>query len=202
MMKKTLLLSAASVAGAAALVGGMTIAAFNDTEVQQWPAAVAAGTLELDQQGITQPAWVTNMKPGDVADFTIDLQNEGTLDGHLYAALNNVVGFEDGCDVRDGMFDPARVESMVDSNCWDRMSGGDLVQYLDIAVVTPSGDVYPIVGSAEVDLGALPADTADDYILRVTFHDPGAGDKWVIDPQNAAQGDGATIQLKFALTAA
>lgn len=202
MMKKSLLLSAVSVAGAAALVGGMTIAAFNDTEVQQFPAAVAAGTLELDQQGITSPAWVNNMKPGDVADFTIDLENEGTLDGNLFAAINVVRGFEDGCDVADGMWDPARVESVVDPDCWNVFGEGDLTQYLDLSIITPGGDEYALTGSTEVDLGALAASSAGDYTLRVVFRDIPLADMWVIDPQNAAQGDRASVQLKFALTAA
>lgn len=200
-MKKTLLLSAVSVAGAAALVGGMTFAAFNDTELAKYPSAVAAGTLELDQEGVTEPAWVLNMSPGQTAEFAIDLENEGTLDGTLYAKIHSITGHEDGCDVADGMWDPERVESVVDMDCWNVWSPGDLVEYLDIVLVAPDATEVDLTTGAEVNLGALAAHGDGTYMLKVTFRDAPLADKWVIDQQNKAQGDSACIQLKFALVA-
>jgi predicted ribosomally synthesized peptide with SipW-like signal peptide len=199
-MKKSLLLSVVSVAGAAALVGGMTLASFNDTEASEFPSLVAAGTIELDQQGVTSPLWVTNMKPGDVAEFTINLQNEGSLNGDLFARIARVTGIEDGCDVRDGWIDPERVESVVDNNCGDLTSGGDLAKYLSYEVVLPDGTVVPLPVVAEIPLGALASHLSADYILRVKFNDTGLDpDRWSIAQQNDAQGDGATIQLQFSL---
>lgn len=201
-MKKSLLLSAVSVAGAAALVGSMTFAAFNDTEISQYPSAVAAGTIELDQVGITEPMWVKNMTPGQTAEFVITLENEGTLAGDLFGKVYSIRGTEDGCDVAQGMWDPARVESVVDHDCWNVMSGGDLLEYLDIVLVTPDDTEVPLsIGGDEIALGALGPLDQGDYVLKVTFRDEPLADKWVIDPQNKAQGDGACIQLQFALVA-
>ena len=198
-MKKSLLLSATSVAGAAALVGGMTIAAFNDTETASFPSPVVAGSLELDQKGLTMPLLVDNMKPGDHADFTIKLENEGTLPGVLYGMLAEVKGIEDGCEVRDGLIDLERVEAQVDGDCGNVFSGGDLEQYLEYEFVLPGGQVVPATETAEVGLGGLDGSTEGSYVLRVRFRNDPMADKWVVQQQNDAQGDGAVITLKFAL---
>jgi len=208
-MKKTLLLSAVSVAGAAALVGSMTFAAFNDYEDVTGPH-VAAGTIELDQWGNEAP-WpltVSNMVPGDTVSFPVVLENEGTLDGTLYGKVDSIVGKEDGCDVRDldpwQMSDPARVEGVVDPNCSNLWSGGDLMKYLTIELTGP-GIAAPIdlmnAGPNEFLLTQLAAHTHTEYTVTVTFVDEPLPDVYTIAQQNDAQGDGVCITLKFAIVA-
>lgn len=208
-MKKTLLLSAVSVAGAAALVGSMTFAAFNDYEDVAGPH-VAAGTIELDQWGNEAP-WpltISNMVPGDEVSFPVVLENEGTLDGTLYGKVDSIIGKEDGCDVRDldpwQMGDPARVEGVVDPDCGNLWSGGDLVQYLTIELSGP-GIAEPIdlmnAGSNDFLLTTLAAHTHTEYTVTVTFVDEPLPDVYTIAHQNDAQGDGVCITLKFAIVA-
>ncbi|GEN79045.1 TasA family protein [Actinotalea fermentans] len=209
-MKKTLLLSAVSVAGAAALVGSMTFAAFNDYEDVAGPR-VAAGTIELDQWGTQMPFPVTvsNMAPGDVVDIPVVLENEGTLPGHLYGKVDSLVGTEDGCDVRDldgfQIFDPARVERATGDDCDNLWSPGDLMEYLTIELLVPGGDPIDLANAGPDDFLVAPmaAHAIQHYTVRVTFENtPLVGDDvYTIDPQNKAQGDGATINLKFALVA-
>lgn len=210
-MKKTLLLSAVSVAGAAALVGSMTLAAFNDYEDVAGPH-VAAGTIELDQYGdpAMWPLTISNMAPGDTFEFPVVLENEGSLDGHLYGRVESIHGIEDGCDVRDldwGQWhDPARVESVVDPDCSNLWSGGDLLKYLKVELIVP-GDPTPIdlmdAGDGEFLVNALAAHAKTTYTVRVTFeNEPLAlADIYEVAQQNDAQGDGACITLKFALVA-
>lgn len=208
-MKKTLLLSAVSVAGAAALVGSMTFAAFNDYEDVAGPH-VAAGTIELDQWGNEAP-WpltISNMVPGDTVSFPVVLENEGTLDGTLYGKVDSIIGKEDGCDVRDldpwQMGDPARVESVVDPDCSNPWSGGDLMKYLTIELTGP-GIAAPIdlmdAGPNEFLLTTLAAHTHTEYTVTVTFVDEPLPDVYTIAQQNDAQGDGVCITLKFAIVA-
>ena len=208
-MKKTLLLSAVSVAGAAALVGSMTFAAFNDYEDVAGPH-VAAGTIELDQWGDPAfwPLTLTNMVPGDSLSFPVVLENEGTLDGTLYGKVQSIVGMEDGCDVRDldpwQMGDPARVESVVDPDCSNPWSGGDLTKYLTIELTGP-GIMAPIdlmnAGPNEFLLTQLAAHTHSEYTVTVTFADAPLPDVYTIAQQNDAQGDSVSITLKFAIVA-
>ena len=208
-MKKTLLLSAVSVAGAAALVGSMTFAAFNDYEDVAGPH-VAAGTIELDQWGDPAfwPLTLTNMVPGDSLSFPVILENEGTLDGTLYGKVQSIVGMEDGCDVRDldpwQMGDPARVESVVDPDCSNPWSGGDLMKYLTIELTGP-GIAAPIdlmnAGPNEFLLTQLAAHTHTEYTVTVTFVDEPLPDVYTIAQQNDAQGDSVCITLKFAIVA-
>lgn len=208
-MKKTLLLSAVSVAGAAALVGSMTFAAFNDYEDVAGPH-VAAGTIELDQWGDPAfwPLTLNNMVPGDSLSFPVVLENEGTLDGTLYGKVQSIVGMEDGCDVRDldpwQMGDPARVESVVDPDCSNPWSGGDLTKYLTIELTGP-GIAAPIdlmnAGPNEFLLTQLAAHTHTEYTVTVTFVDEPLPDVYTIAQQNDAQGDSVCITLKFAIVA-
>ena len=208
-MKKTLLLSAVSVAGAAALVGSMTFAAFNDYEDVAGPR-VAAGTIELDQWGNEAPWPLTigNMVPGDTVSFPVVLENEGSLDGTLYGMVDSIVGKEDGCDVRDldpwQMGDPARVEGVVDPDCSNPWSGGDLMKYLTIELTGP-GIAAPIdlmnAGPNEFLLTTLAAHTHTEYTVTVTFVDEPLPDVYTIAQQNDAQGDGVCITLKFAIVA-
>lgn len=211
-MKKTLLLSAVSVAGAAALVGSMTFAAFNDYEDVLGPN-VAAGTIELDQWG-TQVPWpimVSNLAPGDSITFPVVLENEGTLDGTLYGKVQSIIGHEDGCDVNDldpwQFGDPARVEGVVDPNCaLPSGSEGDLVKYLSIELTGP-GIASPIdlmsAGPNEFLLTDLAARTHTEYTVTVTFDDVDQplADVYTISHQNDAQGDSVLITLKFAIVA-
>ncbi len=203
-MNRTLLISAGSIAGAAALVGGMTFASFNDTQVSMLPSVVSAGTLQLNQEGLTDPIQFKDMKPGDVANFTIDLRNAGTLAGNLYAKVNSVVGFEDGCDVKPGSISDAltetQVERIVDTNCMNLLSGGDLTKYLSYSMVDGDGEHQMAAdGSGNVDLGALAAKATGSYTLRVKFANEAMADGFTVQQQNDAQGDGAALTLKFAL---
>lgn len=208
-MKKTLLLSAASVAGAAALVGSMAFAAFNDYEDVRGPS-VAAGTIELDQWGdpTLWPLTVSNMAPGESVSFPVTLENEGSLDGTLYGKVDSIVGKEDGCDVDDldpGQWqDPARVEAMVDPDCANLWSGGDLAKYLTIELTGP-GIATPVdlmgAGANEFLLTGLAAHATATYTVTVTFVNEPLADVYTIAQQNDAQGDGVSITLKFALVA-
>ncbi len=208
-MRKTLLLSAISVAGAAALVGTMTFAAFNDYEDVAGPH-VAAGTIELDQWGNPSflPITMTNMAPGDSVSFPVVLENEGTLDGTLYGKVQSIIGQEDGCDVRDldpmQWTDPARVESVVDPDCTNPWSGGDLMKYLTIELTGP-GIAAPVdlanAGPNEFLLTQLAAHSHAEYTVTVTFVDEPLPDVYTIAQQNDAQGDSVCITLKFAIVA-
>lgn len=208
-MKKTLLLSAVSVAGAAALVGSMTFAAFNDYEDVAGPH-VAAGTIELDQWGdpAMWPVTISNMVPGDTVTFPVTLENEGTLDGTLYGKVQSIMGKEDGCDVRDvdpGQWvDPARVESVVDPDCSNLFSGGDLTKYLTVELTGP-GIAAPVdlmnAGPNEFLLTQLAAHAHTQYTVTVTFEDEDLPDVYTIAQQNDAQGDSVCITLKFAIVA-
>jgi predicted ribosomally synthesized peptide with SipW-like signal peptide len=208
-MKKTLLLSAASVAGAAALVASMTFAAFNDYEDVAGPS-IAAGTIELDQWGDPAP-WpitISNMAPGDSVSFPVKLENEGTLNGTLYGKVDSIIGIEDGCDVRDldpgQWYDPALVEAVVDPDCGNPWSQGDLMKYLTVELTGP-GIAAPIdlmnAGPKEFLLTGLKAHATATYWVTVTFVNEALPDVYTIAQQNDAQGDGVCITLKFALVA-
>lgn len=208
-MKKTLLLSAASVAGAAALVASMTFAAFNDYEDVAGPS-IAAGTIELDQWGDPAP-WpitISNMAPGDSVSFPVKLENEGTLNGTLYGKVDSIIGIEDGCDVRDldpgQWYDPALVEAVVDPDCGNPWSQGDLMKYLTVELTGP-GIAAPIdlmnAGPNEFLLTGLKAHATATYWVTVTFVNEALPDVYTIAQQNDAQGDGVSIALRFAIVA-
>lgn len=187
----------------------MTLAAFNDIEDVTGPT-VAAGTIELDQMGdpALWPLVVGNMAPGDSVSFPVVLENEGTLDGTLYGKVQSIVGWEDGCDVRDldpgQWIDPARVESVVDPDCGNPFSGGDLVKYLSIELTGP-GIAAPVdlmnAGPNEFLLTGLAAHANAEYTVTVTFADEDLPDVYTIAQQNDAQGDGVSIALRFAIVA-
>ena len=122
-----------------------------------------------------------------------NLQNEGTLDwAPCSPGITDLTGSEDGCVVDDSSmmqgFDWARVEGVVDPDCWNTHSEGDLVKYLTSPIKTPSGAVKALPASGEVRLGALMAEESGDYVVRVKFDDTGLDTKWEVDQQNDAPG--------------
>jgi predicted ribosomally synthesized peptide with SipW-like signal peptide len=204
-MKKSLLLSAFSVAGAAALVGGMTYASFNDYEDVDLPT-VAAGTLELDLDGpITSSVDIpSDWEPGETLDLTIPLENTGTIDGHVWVQVLGFYGIEDGCQVVPGH----SVENGIDTDCWNLFSGGDLAQYLDLSMADGWGTAFGDLDLSgdPLDLGPLPAGSGSDFVLHLTFANVDAydddGNLKIFDhsSQNDAQGDKVKVFLKFGLT--
>ena len=78
---------------ASMLVGAGTVAYFNDTETVSGNT-FSAGTLDLEVND--ENPWtstlisVSNMKPGDTGEVTIELENLGSLDGYVCMWIKDV----------------------------------------------------------------------------------------------------------------
>lgn len=92
-MRKRIVVSMLVIALAAALLGGAAFAWFTDEE--KVTANFTAGTLDLAAPVATSLE-VTNMAPGDHQDWTVTIENAGTLD--MYYRLFFEGGISGGCN--------------------------------------------------------------------------------------------------------
>lgn len=94
---RVVLVGIVAIGVAAALAGAGTMALFNDTE-QIEDNKVSAGTLDLAVDGTNGEATtmlnVTNAKPGDSGAETINLSNEGSIDGYVDLQVEDAVNKE------------------------------------------------------------------------------------------------------------
>ncbi|GAA3246429.1 hypothetical protein GCM10017691_54510 [Pseudonocardia petroleophila] len=170
----------AAVAAAAIALGAGTYAAFSDTE-QAPNATFAAGTLNLTVGAPTPatPVVISNLKPGDLQNFSIEVDNTGTVDGNLTASYT-VSGTENGC---------AEPETDAERPCDD---GSELLEQL--IFVYQGSDAGPVTAAqnTSIPLGALPA---VDAPKTINF-----GVRLPASATNEVMTDTATLSITFTLT--
>jgi spore coat-associated protein N len=137
----------------------------------------AAGTLSIfnSKEGLAVLT-ASDMKPGDSATGTVDVQNTGSLSGAFTLSRSNIVD-------SDGANPMSAKLNLVVKDCGDFSSGaptcdaGDPVKY--------SGTIAAMGSSA---LGSFVANEKHRYEFAVTF-DASAG--------NAYQGDSSSVQFDW-----
>jgi spore coat-associated protein N len=137
----------------------------------------AAGTLTIlnSKEGLAVLT-ASNMKPGDSANGTVDVQNTGSLSGAFTLSRSNIVD-SDGSNPMSAKLD------LVVKDCGDFSSGtptcdaGDPVKY--------NGT---IAAMGSVALGSFAANEKHRYEFAVTFNSS-AG--------NAYQGDSSSVQFDW-----
>jgi hypothetical protein len=137
----------------------------------------AAGTLSIlnSKEGLAVLT-ASNMKPGDSATGTVDVQNSGSLSGAFTLSRSNIVD-------SDGTNPLSAKLNLVVKDCGDFSSGtptcdaGDPVKY--------TGTIAAMGSTA---LGTFAADEQHRYQFAVTF-DGTAG--------NAYQGDSSSVQFDW-----
>jgi spore coat-associated protein N len=137
----------------------------------------AAGTLSIlnSKEGLAVLT-ASNMKPGDSATGTVDIENTGSLSGVFTLSRSGIVD-SDGANPMSGMLD------LVVKDCGDFSSGtptcdvGDPVKY--------TGTIAAMGSTA---LGTFVAGEKHRYQFVVTFNS-GAG--------NAYQGDSSSVQFDW-----
>ena len=137
----------------------------------------AAGTLSIlnSNEGLAVLT-ASNMKPGDSANGTVDVQNTGSLSGAFTLSRSGIVD-SDGANPMSAMLD------LVVKDCGDFSSGtptcdvGDPVKY--------TGTIAAMGSTA---LGTFAANEKHRYQFVVTFNS-GAG--------NAYQGDSSSVQFDW-----
>lgn len=111
---KRILLSVFSISLALVLAVGATVAVFSDTETSEGNT-FTAGTLDLKVDGEDDGSTVahielSDMKPGDTAQYQWTLSNTGSLSGQPWIEIVNLVDNDNNCN---------EPESDVDGSCGD-----------------------------------------------------------------------------------
>ncbi|MDD4659004.1 MAG: TasA family protein [Eubacteriales bacterium] len=158
-MRKRVVVSMLVIALAAALLGGAAFAWFTDSDSAA--ANFTAGTIKLGKP-VATGLEVTNMAPGDHQDWTVTIQNDGTLDmyyrlsfsgGIAGAALTEVleVSLYDGTveESEAPIFGPTLLSAVDANNFWFNEAS----MYIDA-----SGAAHEYTIRFE-----LPIETGNDY---------------------------------------
>jgi predicted ribosomally synthesized peptide with SipW-like signal peptide len=124
-MKRSILMSLLVIGAVAAIIGGATLAVFNDTETSTGNT-LTAGTLDLNVDGQDDPnvatLTVSDMKPCDDTGYhKWVVKNAGTLPGKLSVSFSPIVNDDNNC---------TEPESAVPDTTCGPTGGGELGQYL------------------------------------------------------------------------
>jgi hypothetical protein len=171
---RALIALAALLAAAAAAVGSgasFTASSANPSNT------FAAGTLSIlnSKEGLAVLT-ANNMRPGDSASGTVDVENSGSLSGAFTLSRSNIVD-------SDGSNPLSAKLNLVVKDCGDFSSGTPTCDAGDPQVY--SGTVSAM---GSVALGTFAASEKHRYQFAVTF-DSGAG--------NAYQGDSSSVQFDW-----
>jgi hypothetical protein len=137
----------------------------------------AAGTLSIlnSKEGLAVLT-ASNMKPGDSATGTVDVQNSGSLSGAFTLSRSNIVD-------SDGANPLSAKLNLVVKDCGDFSSGTPTCDAGD-----PQAYSGTIAAMGSVALGTFAAAEKHRYEFAVTF-DSSAG--------NAYQGDSSSVQFDW-----
>ena len=137
----------------------------------------AAGTLSIlnSKEGLAVLT-ASNMKPGDSATGTVDVQNSGSLSGAFTLSRSNIVD-------SDGTNPLSAKLNLVVKDCGDFSSGTPTCDAGD-----PQAYSGTIAAMGSVALGTFAAAEKHRYEFAVTF-DSSAG--------NAYQGDSSSVQFDW-----
>lgn len=213
---KKIILSLAIVAIAGAIVTGVTVSYFSDTETSK-DNTFAAGTMDLDINGgdvAVQTMDLSNKAPGDSgAETGTTLKNAGSLDGELDVATGVVTNYP--CtDSANGGRDDGTESCTADAGTLG--ANAEMALYLDIdeSGAWNLNDIGLKSDETEYTNGgstALDYDTMDNYSSKI-WNDvynglmaTGAQDGFVIDWEvpttagNDIQGDALKFDITFTL---
>lgn len=188
-MKNRVLVIALVVAMAAALIGGGTMAWFNDQDSAE-PVAFQAGTLLIDIQdeGVTTTGInLENLNPGDVFEYTFDVANVGTKNLIFTGLLcykdtlgNALNDFPEGKDYgTHPLSEVLELEVSVGSNTFYTGTLADYNNSTNLLGAYPGGGLPqfenpPIVfGEAQLNYGA-----SYPYTVKITFPGEDADNKY------------------------
>lgn len=188
-MNKRIVMLAVGAMLAVALVGGGVYAYFNDTE-NSTGNSFTAGTLNLTlNDGAAQSISFAAVKPGDSGVDNFKLNNVGSVDGHLYASVQNIVNGAGTTPEPEPTPDNGELAASMHVVVWSDLDG-DKVQDAGEAVAY---DGLLSGATVSIDMGALAAG-------GMTY----LGFAWDIPTSvgNEIQGDTVTFDIVFTLNQA
>jgi predicted ribosomally synthesized peptide with SipW-like signal peptide len=203
-MKRSILMSLLVIGAVAAVIGGATLAVFNDTETSTGNT-FAGGTLDLEYD-INGGEWmngddgvaitVDNMKPSDKGEVTMSFHNAGSLDGDLTVTLNNVVDLDNGQNepelaAGDDSSSVGELSSQLGIVVWID-DGDNLLEEGETALYDGKLDAIP-GGELEVDMGVLEPSVPKYLAIAWHLQDEEG------DLNNLVQSDSVSFDLTFDL---
>jgi len=174
-------------------VGMGTYAYFSDTETSA-DNTFTAGTLDLtvnNENPLTSKLFdFSNVKPGDNGSITVNVCNNGTIDGGLVMCIKNLTNYENGCTEPEGLIDttcdnPGPGQGELGANLVVNITWDGCPTHTETLDSWSSGSWHCIDG-IDVDAGTC------RYLCTIDWEVPS-------DVDNIIQSDSVEFDLEFVL---
>ena len=184
---KKILFSILVIGAIGAVVAGVTIAYFSDTETSQ-DNTFGAGTLDLTVDGNDDPNIfhfdVQNVAPGDHGEYTWVPKNyNGTLDGKISLEIGAIRNNDNGCTEPE--------TNLGDYSCGS--AGGELGENLEVRLVRTDGAGNELNLITKTGLGAACGGSCTDGWVTLNSSTGIYPDLWTLP----AGDGGSTVKLEW-----